>query len=146
MVARRNGDTPYDPAEEKPPIRQCRLSQPCAAYDGCRCRIYSERPQHCRNFDCALLAQLRAGNVQRRTALSKIRLARRLVQQVINSLRQFGDTDEHLALATRFRRTSQRLEAVGLEKALASRYGELTLAFHDLSLVLSTSFYPGPVR
>src|SRR5690242_17601591 len=41
--------------------RNRRFSQPCAAFDGCQCRIYSERPRHCQKFECLLLKGVKAG-------------------------------------------------------------------------------------
>src|SRR3974390_1809459 len=29
---------------------QKRIPQPCIAFDGCKCRIYQQRPRHCRDF------------------------------------------------------------------------------------------------
>ena len=35
-----------------------RLPQRCAALDGCRCRVYEQRPFGCRKFDCLLARAL----------------------------------------------------------------------------------------
>jgi hypothetical protein len=48
-----------------------------------------------------------------------------------------------MALSIRFRRTARRLEEVGLDAQAADTYGRLTLAMHDLNLLLSEAFYPG---
>jgi Fe-S-cluster containining protein len=119
-----------------------RLLQPCHALDGCRCRIYSERPRHCRHFECLLLQSLRLGRISNQRALEVVRTTRQKANEVLRLLRQLNDTDEHLALATRFRRTSQRLEAAGCGSEAASLYGQLTQAMHELSLRLRDSFYP----
>src|SRR5262249_32014463 len=47
--------------------------QPCAALDGCRCRIYAERPHYCREFECALLKAVNVGRVGAEAALRIIR-------------------------------------------------------------------------
>src|SRR4051812_25402442 len=46
-----------------------KFSQPCVAFDGCRCRIYADRPKYCREFDCALLKCVNAGEVKTAGAL-----------------------------------------------------------------------------
>ncbi len=119
------------------------LPQPCAFFDGCRCRIYDERPQYCRNFDCALLKRVRAGQVTPAAALKTVGTARTLAEKVRKWLGNLGDTDEHLPLSVRVRRTSGRLQDIGMDKATAEVYGRLTLAFHDLNFLLSDAFYPG---
>ena len=40
------------------------LVQPCAAFDGRWCRIYGERPEYCRQFECALLKRVKAGQLR----------------------------------------------------------------------------------
>ena len=118
------------------------FSQPCVALEGCRCRIYPERPKHCREFECRLLQSLRSGSILKPEALSLIQTARQRANDVWRLLRQLGDQDEHLALAMRFRRTARRLEAADCGAETASLYGQLTLAVHELNLLLSQSFYP----
>ena len=46
-------------------------------------------------------------------------------------------------LSVRFRRTVKRMEAGVLDDETADRYGELTLAVHDLNVLLAQAFYPG---
>jgi hypothetical protein len=117
--------------------------QPCAAFDGCRCGIYAERPVYCRQFECLLLKSIKSGHTQLAAALRIISTARERAERVRRLLRTLGDADEHLPLSTRFRRTARRLERVGLGEASAAEYGELTLAVHDLNCILSEAFYPG---
>lgn len=119
-----------------------KFSQPCVAFDGCRCRIYAERPGHCRNFDCALLKNVNEGEVKIVDALKTIEKAHRRAGKVLRLLRTLEDTDEHLPLAMRFRRTSKRLEGNDC-RADASSFSELTLAFHSLNVLLCEKFYPG---
>jgi Fe-S-cluster containining protein len=117
--------------------------QPCAAFDGCRCRIYSERPVYCRQFECLLLKSVKGGHTQLAAALRIISTARERAERVRRLLRALGDADEHLPLSARFRRSAKRLERVGLDEASAAEYGELTLAVQDLNCILSEAFYPG---
>jgi hypothetical protein len=123
--------------------RPIRFRQPCAAFDGCRCRIYADRPRYCREFECVLLKSVSAGHTGRDAALGIIASARRRADEVLSLLRQLGDRDEHLPVAARFRRTARRLEQQGLDEETAERYGRLTLAVHDLNLLLADAFYPG---
>ena len=128
----------------KIPIPGAKLVQPCAAFDGCRCRIYSSRPIYCREFECALLKKAKAGEVSAPDALRIIRKSRRRVEAVLAMLRELGDDDEGRPLAARFRRITRRMESSELTPERAESYGRLTLAFQDLMiLVLSREFYPG---
>lgn len=122
---------------------QWKFPQPCAAFDGCRCRIYDNRPKHCRAFDCALLKNVNAGGVKVPAALRSIEKARNLAEKVRQLLRKLGDKDEHIALSLRIRRTAKRLHQMEIDRATAVIFSELTLASHDLNLLLSEVFYPG---
>lgn len=123
--------------------RATKIQQPCIAFDGCSCRIYQQRPKHCREFECLLLHGLKAGRVEKSAALEIIRTARRRADKVWRLLRDLGDVDEESALSVRFRHTAKRLESGHLDKEIAGRYGELTLAVHELNCLLSSAFYPG---
>lgn len=117
--------------------------QPCVAFDGCRCRIYSERPHYCREFECLLLRNVRKGRTSKVGALEIIRSARELADKVWHLLRELGDVDEDRTLSVRFRHTARRLERSQLDKHTAKVFGELTVAVHNLNCLLSSSFYPG---
>lgn len=120
-----------------------KLPQPCSALDGCRCRVYENRPNYCRQFECALLKEVNAGRVGIEAALRAVRSARQRAERALWLLRRLGDTDEHLALAKRFRRTGRRLETSGLDRPTAEVFGELTRTMHELTLIVSDDFYPG---
>jgi uncharacterized protein len=122
--------------------RKLKFLQPCAAFDGCRCRIYAERPSYCREFECLLLKNVNERRTQLADALDLIHKARQQADSVRRLLRLLGDSDEVLALSARFRRTAKRMEETGGDQAAADLYGELTLAVHDLNLILSEAFYP----
>jgi uncharacterized protein len=122
------------------PLKFC---QPCLAFDGSRCRIYTDRPVYCREFECLLIGKLREGRTSGTDALREVRKAKTHVERILTLLRQLGDTDEHLPLARRFARTRERLETVGIESPLADLYGQLTVAVLDLNYLLSGVFYPG---
>ncbi len=126
--------------------KQC-FKQPCSALDGFHCRIYENRPQHCRNFECALYKSVCAGRIEMEAALRLIRTTLKRAERVRRLLRQLGNAEEHLALSVRFRRTSKRLEAQELDDETAEVFGQLTLAVHDLNVLLHDGFYPGvPAR
>jgi len=76
-------------------------------------------------------------------ALDIITTARQRADEVRCLLRELGDHDEALPLAKRFRRTSRRL-VKQLDESSAETYGKLTLAVHDLNLIVGQAFYPGP--
>jgi uncharacterized protein len=122
------------------PIRVC---QPCAAFEGGRCRIYADRPKYCREFECLLLKSLQSGRTDRAAALRLIRAAHQRADKVRRLLEALGDADTATALATRFRRTRRRVEQAELDEATAETYAQLTLAVHELNLLLSSAFYPG---
>lgn len=123
--------------------RKARFLQPCAAHEGCRCAIYSERPEYCREFDCALLKRFKAGRTVKPAALRIIQLALDRAGRVAHLLRKLGDTEETLALGARFRRTVRRLEQVAQDEATAASFAQLTLAMHSLNRLLAEEFYPG---
>ena len=122
--------------------RNPRFLQPCAALDGYLCRIYEQRPAHCRQFECLLLKRAKAGRLRSRTALNIIRMARKRAEKVQRLLLALGDETKEMALSSRFRRMAKRFERSNLDKETADRYGQLTVAVHDLNLLLSEAFYP----
>ena len=121
--------------------RDLKFAQPCVAFDGCRCRIYAERPRYCREFDCILLNNVIQGRVTREAALRIIGNAREKAEEVRGLLRALGDRDEQVALASRFRKITHQFESTQLDDETADLYGRLTLAVHDLNCLLSEAFY-----
>ena len=127
------------PSKLRPP----HLNQPCAAFDGCRCRVYADRPQYCREFECVLLKSVQAGHTEPAAALRIIRTARERADKVRRLLGALEDADDQLPLSARFRQMGKRLEERELDEETADTYAQLTLAVHDLNLLLSDAFYPG---
>jgi hypothetical protein len=84
-----------------------------------------------------------AGDRSSEAALRIIRDAQARAQKVARLLRALGDEKEQVALSLRFKRTKRRLEAAGYDGLRAETFGELTLAVHDLNLLLRGRFYPG---
>ena len=95
------------------------------------------------SFECALLKSVKSGKTERSAAIAIIRTARSRGDKVWRLLRELDDIDEELSLGSRFKRTTKRLEGLDLDDETAGRYGELTLAFHELNVLLSEAFYPG---
>jgi uncharacterized protein len=118
-----------------------KFKQPCAAFGGCKCHIYSERPTYCREFECLLLKSVKTGEVKINEARRVIRSALRQAETVKSLLRQLGDTEETLALNKRFHRIQRRMERGPYDQDAAHIFGELTLAVHKLNMLLSEKFY-----
>lgn len=117
--------------------------QPCVAFDGCRCRIYADRPRYCRTFECGLLKSVNMGEMKTAEALRIIEKARRRAEKVRQLLRKIGDNDEHVALGRRFRQTIKRIEQTAIDPQTGAIFSELTLAVQNLNVLLSEKFYPG---
>ena len=125
------------------PTGPLKFAQPCVAFKGCQCAVYADRPAHCRAFECVLLKSTKAGRTSPAEALRIIRIAQQRADKVRALLRQLGDADEQVPLGARFRKMTRRLERGGFDDGAADAFGELTLAVHDLNLLLSEAFYPG---
>jgi hypothetical protein len=118
-----------------------RFPQPCASHDGCRCGIYPDRPVYCREFDCLLLRSVKTGELDPLRALRVIQRAKRQVARVRKLLVSLGETNQQRPLHARFRSVSRRVETVPPGAGEAELYGQLTLAIHELNLLLSERFY-----
>jgi hypothetical protein len=119
-----------------------KFSQPCTAFGGCKCNIYSERPTYCREFECLLLKNVKAGGAKIGEARRVIRSALQQAENVKTLLRQLGDNDETLALSKRFQRVRRKVERGPYDRDAAHIFGELTLTVHELNILLSEKFYP----
>jgi hypothetical protein len=119
-----------------------RLPQPCPALAGCRCTVYPDRPARCRQFDCALLQALAAGQVNLEQALRRVRRTRRLVARVLKLLHALGDTNEDRPLRQRCLRVLRQQEQAPALDAAAS-LSDLTLTWHRLNTELAQVFHPG---
>ncbi|HXI51382.1 MAG TPA: YkgJ family cysteine cluster protein [Candidatus Saccharimonadales bacterium] len=139
------GDAPADLEARGLPLRRVhgktKFPQPCAALNGCRCEIYRARPSHCRQFECLLFQSVSQGRTAIEDALRIIRDARGRAARVRRLLRELGDEAEQVALSVRFRRLRRRFEQGLGEPDQVERFGELTLAVHELNLALSGAFY-----
>ena len=115
--------------------------QPCSAFDGCRCLVYSQRPEHCRKFECLLLQEFQAGKVEENGALRTIHSARDKLRKVNDLLRALANEEEHVPVRERCKRVELALKRRQPSEAQAGTFGELTLAMHDLNLIISEHFY-----
>src|SRR6266702_3789556 len=52
-----------------------KFKQPCTAFAGCKCNVYSDRPTYCREFECLLLKGVKAGQTRPAEAIRTIRSA-----------------------------------------------------------------------
>lgn len=120
-----------------------RFAQPCAALECSFCRIYPERPAYCREFECALLKSTIAGNTEPAAALRIIRTTHKRAAKVLRLLRELGNNEEQLPLSKRFRQVTRAMEMGEISGEMAGTYGDLTIAVHELNLLLSSAFYPG---
>ena len=118
--------------------------QPCAAHDGCRCLIYSERPSYCREFECALLKNVSSGNISRKRALSIIREAKGKLATINKLLARLENSDETLSHRARFNQVTREMKEKKSDQVKRAAFGELTLAVHELNVLIAASFYPGP--
>jgi Fe-S-cluster containining protein len=134
------------PLSEATPDRKkadLKFTQPCAALKGCVCRIYADRPNHCRHFECLLLQSAKAGRLEAAAALEIIHEAQRRAGKVRRLLRVLGNKDERYPLSASFQQVSSKIQKEELDEQTAELYGQLTLAVHDLNCLLSDAFYPG---
>jgi len=118
-----------------------RFPQPCAALEGCVCRIYHARPSRCRQFECLLFRAVQGGEKSASEALRTVRRARARAERVRELLALLGDVEGSMALTMRFRRVQRRFEREGGDAASLERFAELTLAVHDLNVMLRAEFY-----
>lgn len=120
-----------------------RLPQPCAALNGCICRVYLDRPAHCRDFECGLYKAVKEGRVTPSFAIRAIRKTLRLADRVRLLLGELGCQDETVALSLRFQRLKKRFSMDVPDESTAHAFADLSLAVHELNLLLRGAFYPG---
>jgi len=122
-------------------INSSKFPQPCAMHDGCRCAIYKNRPQYCREFECILLKEANAGRVSEVAALRTIKEARKKAGRVRELLEQLGDSNSGIALSKRFQAMRKRMENGPADASQIEIFGLLTVAVHELNVILSERFY-----
>lgn len=118
-----------------------KFPQPCAMHDCCRCSIYADRPQYCRQFECLLLQNAQEGRVTETGALRFIKAAHHKAAQVQDLLEQLGDRDATVALSKRFQAMRRKMEDGPSNAEQVEIFGLLTVAVHELNVILSEQFY-----
>lgn len=119
-----------------------KFPQPCAVLcSDNRCHIYTQRPCRCRQFECLLFQAVSRGETELAAALRLVHEAQRRAARVVEGLRQLGDTRDAVALSLRFQHVRRRLERNPADEETAARFADLSLAVHDLNLLLGEHFY-----
>lgn len=124
------------------PGRQ-RFLQPCSCFDGRLCRIYTERPERCRTFVCALLQRLQEGRLALSTARRIVRHARQQWDRVRKALKAAGDPAPQLPLHRRVARALAEPLDLSNPHASATRR-RLLLAAERLARTLERYFLTPP--
>jgi hypothetical protein len=117
-----------------------RFPQPCSCLEGNRCRIYADRPERCRNFECRLLQRAQAGEISAAGALKSIREAQQRADAVRQILRELGDTDETVPLSRRYERMMRQPMDLSAGKRLVNLHGKLMIVYSELMTVLGKEF------
>ncbi|EDY80441.1 conserved hypothetical protein [Verrucomicrobiia bacterium DG1235] len=118
------------------------VRQPCSALCGdLKCRIYAERPSHCRSFECGVFKESQSGQITLEAALRQVKRGRRKAEKVRELLRKFGDTDERSSIGVRFRRAQRRVESGLVDGAAGDVFADLGLAMHELDMLAHRRFY-----
>lgn len=118
-----------------------KFAQPCAMHDGCHCGIYQDRPRYCREFECLLLQNAKEGRVSEAQALRVIDDALKKAARVRELLTELGDDDATIGLSKRFQAMRRRIENGPANAEQIEIFGTLTVAVHELNVVLSERFY-----
>ena len=127
------------PGDRQPRLR---FSQPCRALgEDCRCAAYEIRPDHCRKFECLLFQAVGAGNLSLPSARRIVGEARGLTETVQSLLDQLGENDTATPLAARMRRISRDIHTGDRDANDFARFGELTVAYSQLTGLLARRFY-----
>ena len=114
--------------------------QPCSAFDGCRCKIYNDRPTMCREFQCGVLQQVLAGKMEEPAAFSLIAEALECVSEVKRLLTACGENSWDLPLMDRFELVME--EPIDLEAGdeCGDQRGELMEAMGSLMTLVESEF------
>lgn len=116
------------------------FKQPCSCLVNGLCRIYDQRPQRCRSFDCRVLQRVQQDEMTLSAAHSAIRTAKEQAEDVLRLVRALGDTNESQPLSRRYAAImAQPMDFAGDESQLEMR-GELMLAVARLAETLERDF------
>lgn len=115
------------------------FAQPCACWDGRWCRIYADRPQRCRTFECGLLRRVNAGQLTPGRALKTIASARAQAARVRGLLVANGETNTTRPLAKRYAQAMAAPVDLAAKDGSENR-GELMLAVNELMQLVQREF------
>lgn len=110
-------------------------------HDGCRCSIYKDRPRYCREFECLLLKNAQEGRISEAEAVRVIKDTLKQAGRVQQLLNELGDSDSSVALSKRFQAMRRRIENGPASPEQIETFGALTVAVHELNVLLSERFY-----
>lgn len=120
--------------------RKLAFVQPCACFDGKLCRIYGERPERCRTFECGLLKRVQAGKLESVAALKLILRVQRQAQAIENLLERLGNRDSRAPLSRRYAKVmAEPIDLSGDEDVVELR-AELMLGVAALMKLLHRHF------
>jgi Fe-S-cluster containining protein len=121
------------------------LPQPCPALCGKLCRVYGDRPAHCREFVCLLLARAQRGEVTLTHAHRVIRTALRYLERLERLLNQLGEpaAAKSKPIKARLDALSRQLEREEVDATAAALFSDLTQTRFQLQAHLAKHFYPG---
>ncbi len=116
------------------------FDQPCSACKSRICSVYPNRPQVCREFDCALQTEFKQGDISFEDASSVVRETVALRDEVLPDLRYLFESDDACrSLYLRF----TDLEASLTNKRAFNQANEVLSKNSDaLSTLLQDRFYP----
>jgi uncharacterized protein len=114
------------------------FKQPCACFDGKFCKIYGDRPKHCRLFECGLLKKVNVGEMKSNAALKRISRAKALLKEVQDLLAAFEGDDTCEALSERY--AHAMASPMDLAVGCADRHGELMRAYGQWMSVAQHEF------
>ncbi|MBK1877622.1 YkgJ family cysteine cluster protein [Pelagicoccus mobilis] len=118
------------------------FKQPCRALCGdLKCKVYQDRPQQCRSFECGVFKELAAGETSLESALRVVKKARRKADQARRLLRKMGEEDERSSLGLRLRRVQRQIDSGMIDASAAEAFADLGLVMHQLDLLAHERFY-----
>lgn len=116
--------------------------QPCRMLcDDLTCKVYTNRPNQCRSFECDVFKKMQAGSLPMESALRLVKQGKRKAERIRKLLRKMGCTDEKSSIGMRFRRMQRRVESGDVDYEMAEHFSELGLAVHQFDLLAHKKFY-----
>ena len=116
------------------------FAQPCACFDGKFCKIYADRPKHCKLFECALLKKVITGDMKADDALKKISEAKALANKMRRLLKSLNQSDKKTPDVERYAQAMSEPIDLSDETSSPNRQGQLMQAFSDLMDVVQNDF------